>query len=70
MTDHDRLLNVPDRRPRVGDRVGTTLRLRPGDHRLLGQLALDLGICKQSIIRRCLVIAGVLPAEEVVEDVR
>jgi len=55
---------TPDRYPPKGERITTTIALLPQDHRRIAQLGLDLGLDLSSIVRRCLVIAGVLPAHD------
>lgn len=58
------IADIEDRYPPRDARITTTLPLRPDDHRRLGQLALDLGLPRASIVRRALVAAGVLPATD------
>lgn len=61
----ERLASTPDRHPPRERRVVSTLPLLPEDHHRLAQLALDLGIDRQQLVRRALIVAGVLPSEEV-----
>jgi len=57
-----RLADVEDRYPPRDRRIKTSLALLPEDHRALALLSLDSGIDQQSLVRRALVVAGVLPA--------
>jgi len=61
----ENIASVADPYPERSRRVSTSLALRPEDHKILGQLSLDTGIDRASIVRRALVLAGILPAADV-----
>ena len=58
------LAEIEDRDPSRDNRITTSLALRPEDHLRIAKLALDLGLDRASLVRRALVIAGVLAVEE------
>lgn len=58
------IAGTPDRYPPIDRRVSTTLRLLPEDLHTIAFAALDTGIDRASLIRRALVVAGLIGRED------
>ena len=54
---------VADCRPPTTQKIRTSLGLSPEMHLAVGHLALELGIPREEVFRRALVLAGVVPAD-------
>lgn len=57
------IVSTPDRYPPIDRRVSTTLRLLPEDLHAIAFASLDTGIDRASLIRRALIVAGLIGRE-------